>query len=235
MAMTEQLEKVCLQLDDLALQYLSKLEEYGREWETCSSDFQQGYLDLAQAKYTMGFTTISQSSYDERMKALLRMHIENNTFSISKPPEHPVESETNLRRRTAPTTSTSTSASTSTSSSASSSSSSNININNTNTNNSFSTKKKDSEWIEIERELELPEEYEMNEKKPEKPKKPNNDPLRWFGYLVSPSLRTSQKHFKTATMRIIEQANRMKELKCLEEEYNALQKKKILLLDQSIP
>ncbi|KAI9018641.1 hypothetical protein CLU79DRAFT_759674 [Phycomyces nitens] len=196
--MTQQLEKICLQLDDLALQYLSKLEEYGQEWKVCSSDFQQGFLDLAQAKYSMGFTNVSQSSYDERMKAQLRIQVENSTFSISTP-EEPTD-ESNLRRRT-------------------------------------STRFKKDEWIEVEREQELPEEYEMNEKKkPGKPKRSNNDPLRWFGYLVPPCLQTSQTHFKTATMRMIEQANRMNELKLLEEEYEMLKKKKNkLLLDQSIP
>ncbi|KAI7867102.1 hypothetical protein BDF14DRAFT_1727069 [Spinellus fusiger] len=67
--MTDTLESICQQLDIITLEYLSELEEYSKKWQSCSHDFQQGFLDLAQAKYSMGSIVVSQSSYDERMKA----------------------------------------------------------------------------------------------------------------------------------------------------------------------
>ncbi|CEI98285.1 hypothetical protein RMCBS344292_12397 [Rhizopus microsporus] len=54
----------------------------------------------------------------------------------------------------------------------------------------------------------------------------NHDPLYWFGLLVSPSLRTSQKHFSLATERLIDQVNRIKELRELEIKYKELMEKK---------
>lgn len=63
----------------------------------------------------------------------------------------------------------------------------------------------ESEWVQDGSKDDTDKgEYEMNEKRPvksstknKKKKKPIRDPLHWFGLLVSPSLRTSQHHFKT--------------------------------------
>ncbi|KAI8079139.1 hypothetical protein BDF21DRAFT_340362 [Thamnidium elegans] len=66
-------ESICEELDTLALDYLTVLNEYTHAWKNTGNEFQQGFLDLAHAKYTMGARTISHYSYDERMKALLQV------------------------------------------------------------------------------------------------------------------------------------------------------------------
>ncbi|CAO3664973.1 unnamed protein product [Rhizopus stolonifer] len=63
-------------------------------------------------------------------------------------------------------------------------------------------------------------------KEEKKVKKTNNDPLHWFGLFVSPSLRTSQKSFKSATEKLIDQVNTIRELKEMEERYRDLLKRK---------
>jgi hypothetical protein len=66
-------EAICKELDTLSISYLDKLNEYSQQWKDTSNHFQQGFLDLAHAKYTMGARTISHYSYDERMKATLQV------------------------------------------------------------------------------------------------------------------------------------------------------------------
>lgn len=61
-------------------------------------------------------------------------------------------------------------------------------------------KKKNSEWVQTEDNNSLSDdkdEIELDEKKNKKKIKKSRDPLHWFGLFVSPSLRTSQDHFKT--------------------------------------
>ncbi|KAI8334970.1 hypothetical protein BC941DRAFT_430855 [Chlamydoabsidia padenii] len=75
------------------------------------------------------------------------------------------------------------------------------------------------------------EEYEMDEKKPGKKvrriaTKANGDPLHWFGLLVSPSLRTCQDYFQTATTHLIDTANLIHELRTMEQRYLSLEQEK---------
>ncbi|CAO3632454.1 unnamed protein product [Cunninghamella blakesleeana] len=178
-------------------------------------------MDLAHAKYTMGAKTISHYSYDERMKAKLQIKINSQNdqpFEMITPPP-PTEEETakkkesknkeGLRQRKEST----------------------INKKKHDNNNS-----NESEWMQKDpNDITEKEEYEMDEKKPKKKEKRNiikasNDPLHWFGLLVSPSLRTSQAHFKSATTQLIEIINLVHELDKLEEEYIHLEQKKQELL-----
>ncbi|KAI7850808.1 hypothetical protein BDC45DRAFT_446462 [Circinella umbellata] len=75
---TRTIETICKELDALALTYLDKLEEYTQTWQITTSQLQQGFLNLAHAKYTMGSRKISQCSYDERMKAQARVYVYTN-------------------------------------------------------------------------------------------------------------------------------------------------------------
>ncbi|KAI8339687.1 hypothetical protein BC941DRAFT_421177 [Chlamydoabsidia padenii] len=75
------LEKVCKELDDLTLLYLSKLNQYTQSRVATSDALQKGYLDLAHAKYTMGAKAISHLSYDERMKAQVDLLVNHNNQS----------------------------------------------------------------------------------------------------------------------------------------------------------
>ncbi|KAG1444689.1 hypothetical protein G6F56_010191 [Rhizopus delemar] len=65
-------------------------------------------------------------------------------------------------------------------------------------------------------------EPKIEPKQEKKVKKTNKDPLHWFGLFVSPSLRTSQKSFKLATEKLIDQVNTIIELKEMEERYHDL-------------
>lgn len=56
-------------------------------------------------------------------------------------------------------------------------------------------KKKNSEWVAAESDNK--EDIELDEKKNQKKIKKSGDPLHWFGLFVSPSLRTTQDHFKS--------------------------------------
>ncbi|KAJ3396535.1 hypothetical protein HDU92_002715 [Lobulomyces angularis] len=63
------------------------------------------------------------------------------------------------------------------------------------------------------------EEEEKLKKKIVKEKKKRNDPLNWFGILISNSLRESQKEFKNSLSLIIELANCSLKINNLKEEY----------------
>ncbi|KAG2175563.1 hypothetical protein INT43_001210 [Umbelopsis isabellina] len=69
--------------------------------------------------------------------------------------------------------------------------------------------------------------------KPTKKKKViDRDPLHWFGLLVSPSLRTSQQHFKSVIAKCIQQANHEYKLANLEAQYKALQQEKLQIIQE---
>lgn len=61
-------------------------------------------------------------------------------------------------------------------------------------------KKKNSEWVAVDETKkainEEQHDIELDEKKNKKKIRKARDPLHWFGLFVSPSLRTSQDHFK---------------------------------------
>lgn len=60
-------------------------------------------------------------------------------------------------------------------------------------------KKKNSEWVAVDEKKPQSDkdDIELDEKKNKKKIKKSGDPLHWFGLFVSPSLRTSQEHFKS--------------------------------------
>lgn len=64
-------------------------------------------------------------------------------------------------------------------------------------------KKKNSEWVAVEEKpQDGKDDIELDEKKNKKKIKKSGDPLHWFGLFVSPSLRTSQEHFKSGKLTI---------------------------------
>ena len=87
----------------------------------------------------------------------------------------------------------------------------------------------------------------MDEKKNKKKIKKSGDPLHWFGLFVSPSLRTTQEHFKSGKMnnkalsmrmliyiymylvteQLVNQVNRIHELQSMEKRYHQLQEEKL--------
>ncbi|CEI88821.1 hypothetical protein CU097_001918 [Rhizopus azygosporus] len=173
--MSDNYEMTCQELDAITLTYLSKLEEYMQVCNETANHFQQGFLDLAHAKYTMGTRTISRYSYDSRMKASLKVEIENDLVCVMDDNKEKEEQVEGLRNR--------------------------------------------HQKEQIQSKDDSKDESNDTKKK-------NRDPLYWFGLLVSPSLRTSQKHFSLATERLIDQVNRIKELRELEIKYKELMEKK---------
>ncbi|KAF7728171.1 hypothetical protein EC973_006565 [Apophysomyces ossiformis] len=221
------LEEICKELDALTLSYLTKLEEYTVHWQDAGKQMGQGFLHLAHAKYTMGAGTISQFSYDKRMKAQLiiesedyphpKLRISNRPFvedteedgyeNSEKEEKHVDNPSEGLRRRQG----------------------------------HKPADENESEWVkEVLEDSTDNGEYEMNEKRPIKSstkgdkKKTMKDPLHWFGLLVSPSLRASQHHFKAATAELIEQINRVNELKTLETRFHELKSLKLELMEKDI-
>ncbi|EPB92455.1 hypothetical protein HMPREF1544_00753 [Mucor circinelloides 1006PhL] len=194
---------ICQELDNLSISYLTKLNEYSQQWKETGGQFQKGFLDLAHAKYTMGARTVSHFSYDERMKAILQVEIDDQSKIHTKTLAPPVkqkptldEKKDGLRKR----------------------------------NIHEPEKKKNSEWVAVEEKpQDGKDDIELDEKKNKKKIKKSGDPLHWFGLFVSPSLRTSQEHFKSATEQLVDQVNRIHELQSMEKRYHQLQEEKLAI------
>ncbi|ORY92332.1 hypothetical protein BCR43DRAFT_527584, partial [Syncephalastrum racemosum] len=209
------LDAVCKELDTLALDYLQKIDEYTQLWKHTSSTLQKGFLQLAHAKYTMGSSTISKCSYDERMKAQIRVDL--TCSSKVKLVRHDGnESDTNDKNRTSIRTNGKNSSSTSLNHPKNNNNGTTVmrrrgqndNKNNNDIDdNRHTNDRPTSEWVQDKRLKDTADrdEFEMNEKRPlqrtsnDSSRKVTNrrDPLHWFGLLVSPSLRSSQDHFKS--------------------------------------
>ncbi|ORZ07596.1 hypothetical protein BCR42DRAFT_425833 [Absidia repens] len=199
----DSLDLVCKELDQLALTYLYKLNRYTQARTITTSELQKGFLGLAHAKYTMGAKTISHFSYDERMKAQVQLKVD---YSAKSP-----YTMTHIPSETLEPS--------------------------TKTKGLRQRIEKESEWMQKDPDdVAENEEFEMDEKKPLKKGrriiKAIGNPLHWFGLLVSPSLRTSQDHFQTATTHLIDLANMIHDLQIMEQQYQALQDKKDHLIRQ---
>ncbi|KAI9476092.1 MAG: hypothetical protein EXX96DRAFT_575754 [Benjaminiella poitrasii] len=158
----------------------------------------------------MGSRTISSYSYDERMKATLQVEIDKQiqTKIVPLPKEEEKEKSestdsedkhSELRKRNV---------------------------------RKGTDEDEGSEWVKVEEDdikikdndIKLTEKKETTKNNKDK----SRDPLHWFGLLVSPSLRTSQEHFKSATEQLVQQVNKINELKMLEKRYQELREEKIL-------
>ncbi|KAG0766018.1 hypothetical protein G6F57_000687 [Rhizopus arrhizus] len=96
--MSRNYKSVCEELDALTVSYLSILEEYREQWKEISSELQEGFLELAHAKYTMGTKVISHYSYDTRMKAILEVEIDDlNRINVKK--DEKMKRKEGLRQR----------------------------------------------------------------------------------------------------------------------------------------
>ncbi|KAG2211547.1 hypothetical protein INT46_006563 [Mucor plumbeus] len=193
-------ESICEELDSLSISYLTKLNEYTQQWKETGNQFQKGFLDLAHAKYTMGARTISHFSYDERMKAILQVEIDDQDKIHSKTLTPPVKSKQTLDKKEG--------------------------LRKRNIHEP--EKKKNSEWVAVEDKPQNDnDDIELDEKKNKKKIKKSCDPLHWFGLFVSPSLRTTQEHFKSVTEQLVNQVNRIHELESMEKRYHQLQEEKL--------
>ncbi|CAO3595747.1 unnamed protein product [Absidia cylindrospora] len=200
----DSLDSICKELDQLTLTYIYKLNRYTQARTASAGELQKGFLGLAHAKYTMGAKTISHFSYNERMKAQVQLKVDYTAKSPYTMTHIPSDT---LEQSTK-------------------------------TQGLLRQRiEKESEWMQKDPDdVAENEEFEMDEKKPLKKVtrviKAIGNPLHWFGLLVSPSLRTSQDHFQTATTHLIDLANMIHDLQTMEQQYQALQDEKDNLIRQ---
>ncbi|EMD65320.1 hypothetical protein COCSADRAFT_139099 [Bipolaris sorokiniana ND90Pr] len=173
-------------LDDLLERYLHTLHEYQQVMQQLSKQLSNGYMSLAQANFHNSSTAIryGQDCYDERMQAIRKVHVsEGQTndvphFAVYKfdSPDESLDASDDASKK-----------------------------------EDVEKSKDDSEHFtptvpESKQEEEPKTTSNMEESSPasEEPKekikttKKSNDPLKWFGILVPPALRTAQSAFINA-------------------------------------
>jgi hypothetical protein len=166
------------QLDALWEKHLTLLDSYHQAQQQIARHFSSGFFDLAQA--TFKSTTrvrYGQEYYDDRMQATTRFEASVNDQNIS---------HVALKINDTPSTSTRP-------------------LNKDPTKQSSDANEVPDEEMQEEKSSERgekdgPEEQEEEDKPNDKEKAHNKvrDPLHWYGILVPPSLRSSQKAFNSA-------------------------------------
>ncbi|KAF1838518.1 hypothetical protein BDW02DRAFT_564880 [Decorospora gaudefroyi] len=173
------------QLDSLLERYLCTLHEYQQVMQELSKQLSSGYISLAQANYHNSSSAIryGKDCYDERMQAIRKVHVSETGCPKRHRPHFSVQSDEVARQG--------------------------VHVS-------------DAEVKEYQREVEgkgsmfyhteVPSEPEaqakagqdandestQEQKEPGKPAKADEksaDPLRWFGILVPPALRSAQSTF----------------------------------------
>ncbi|KAJ2962722.1 hypothetical protein NQZ79_g2187 [Umbelopsis isabellina] len=224
--MNSGLKSVCEKLDSIASQYLEEADALTALKRELGNEFAKGFLDLGHAKYTMGASKLSRYSYDERMKSLFEVNInashkeEDTVYSISNVVFNDEEREKDteydekqiseemdklsLRQR----------------------------AKNDTDNDAHCSNPKESDGGNTDQITEKDPSTKPLTKSTKKKKVIDRDPLHWFGLLVSPSLRTSQQHFKSVISRCIQQANHEHKLAKLETQYLVLRQEKLEIIQE---
>lgn len=170
------------QLDTLWEKHLTLLDSYHQAQQQIARHFSSGFFDLAQA--TFKSTTrvrYGQEYYDDRMQATTRFEASVNDQDIPR-------LALKVNDKPSPSTKDSTKPSDKDSSEKSPGS-----------NKELGGEKQEDKPSE-QGEKEHPEEQEQEDRPNDKEKAHNKirDPLHWYGILVPPSLRSSQKSFSSA-------------------------------------
>ncbi|KAH9868207.1 hypothetical protein J1614_007279 [Plenodomus biglobosus] len=169
--------KLVEELDELLERYLHTLDEYQRVRSELSNQLSSGFMSLAQANFHNSSSAIryGKDCYDDRMQAIRRVHMSEILDDSSRSGR----SHFSIKLR----------------------------------DKSGST---ESSKSEVPKEKEIPEEHasdtsspDLNEESAQEPEQDKEesingnvkppDPLRWFGILVPPALRTAQSTFIAAT------------------------------------
>lgn len=166
------------QLDALWEKHLTLLDSYHQAQQQIARHFSSGFFDLAQA--TFKSTTrvrYGQEYYDDRMQATIRLEASVDNKDVSN---------LALKLNDTPSLSTKDSDKESTEKSPRPGIESN--------------KQEQEDKSDQEEEKDKPEEQKQEDKPDDKEKTHNKvrDPLHWYGILVPPSLRASQKSFSSA-------------------------------------
>ncbi|KAF2240409.1 hypothetical protein BU26DRAFT_535927 [Trematosphaeria pertusa] len=152
-------------LDDLLGQYLNTLDEYQKAQQQLSKHLSAGFFSLAQANFNSSRTQYGQDYYDERMQASRKVTLTEEGSKIAF----------SLSTADAP-------ASKQTPSEAENPS-------------AAPDASPEDAPAESEAEASPPEEKVADDDETTKDRKTNADPLRWFGILVPPALRSAQASF----------------------------------------
>lgn len=202
-------------LDALWEKHLTLLDSYHQAQQDIARHFSSGFFDLAQATFkSTSRVRYGQESYDDRMQATTRFNVSIDDQDV---PCLVLE----LHDTTSPSTEDS----------------------NGDSNKGLSNRKADEKEEDTpgqqptppttpprESEKQLPEKQKQeNESETaydkEATKKKVRDPIHWYGILVPPSLRSSQKSFKSAIQNpVIEAANSAQALRHINMEIRKLRK-----------
>ncbi|KAJ4357371.1 uncharacterized protein N0V89_001946 [Didymosphaeria variabile] len=197
-------DELVSRLDDLLERYLLTLDAYQKAQQQLTRHLSSGYLDLARANFTNNARArYGQDYYDERMQASRKIAVTeeegNAIFSIEcsvKESKAKTEESSSPDADSAATKETGPSAEADT----------------------------DGEKDSTTSDKPASKADDPTEKDEEK-KSPSNDPIRWFGVLVPPALRSAQASFVSAVEGpVVEISNLVKELRQQEIEIGRVRK-----------
>ncbi|XP_031559702.1 coiled-coil domain-containing protein 115-like [Actinia tenebrosa] len=204
-------DSVAEKLDDLTLEFFEKFESLQRKREELSKAMRDGYLNLSQARYSMGNKAVGPLQYSSRMQALVSVY-ENNAMQFELQKNIPGHSEnkkedqedesssSGLRKRkgTLPSKE----------------------------NGEISESVDDNLAFGVQ-EIELSD-MKKKDKTVGRQETVGKDPLKWFGVLVPMCLRTGQNDFRSAIdlcCDLVNLENEMKDLMKNFREFKALKHK----------
>ncbi|GBC05397.1 hypothetical protein RclHR1_06200002 [Rhizophagus clarus] len=194
------MEEICTKLDEALLEYLSLISKYQENWQQISKELEGAFMQLAHTKYTMGPGRLTQDQYDGRMQAATRILISQN-LGVEEEEKHYNHQFSLINGHLE---------------------------NDENINESESSQSIDNSSILRRRNVKELETKTDNTNKTKKPQKKQiiRDPLHWFGLLVPPSLRDSQKHFKQGLVNMVNLLNIRNEILEKEAQYRILKQEK---------
>jgi len=205
-------------IDEVLVKILESIESYNEHRRILNFVFKNGIFDLSMAKRTMGVHNISRVQYDGRMKASTQIVVQEKQPEDSAQPSlegSPIEMQLSIQiptpgfsareqweldaKSASPEKETVKEKTNVTSSK-------NSNNNNNNGEPEKEGNRKRVSNLRDEQKNGVAKETEMEEMEPDYNGN-QFDPLKWFGVLVSPHLKTSQAHFKKALPEIVTLSN----------------------------
>lgn len=205
MSETQSIIDLYQQLDDLWIRYLDLLDQYTNAQASIKKCLGQGFFSLAQANFTSQGRRYGQDYYDQRAIASTRVETSNESTEMERPRIKIISLSTEVK----PAKQTATHLPTP------------------------EPESEDEQCPEPENprtQLPTPEPEDKNdadEKKEEEPQRLPVDPLRQFGILIPPALKSAQKSFAKAVRdedALIKAVNATRELREVEVEIRKARK-----------
>lgn len=201
-------DSVCENLDELTLDFFDKFEQLQAKREEICRKMRDGYLNLSQARYSMGNKSVCSLQYSENMKATSLVEMNENgevAFDIVKDKPGDSKEEKNednpssLRKRKGKQK-----------------------PERDDKDISAEDSKKDDDLVVEDLPL---EDLSLKVRK-------QTDPLKWFGVLVPMCLRTGQAQFKSTIDLCCEIVNLENDIKILMSKYRTLKQLKVKQKDE---